>query len=155
MSAPARRDFPFTEFSMKKLAVWMFALLALIGAAPHALAQANLDIDTPGIAAVKNAMSARHARLAPAYAAGAVGLTRDGNVAVRDANALPLKDRGPVGALVQQENQDRASLYREIAKANNHPEWEGDIRNTFAQRWVQKAQAGWFYQDASGNWVKK
>jgi uncharacterized protein len=82
-------------------------------------------------------------------------LTRDGNVQVRDANALPLKDRAAVSGLVGQENQDRAALYREIAKANNHPEWEGDIRNTFAQRWVQKAQSGWYYQDPNGNWAKK
>jgi uncharacterized protein len=140
---------------MRKLFIVMVSLLALLDTVPRAFAQANLDIDTPAIAAIKNSMTARHAKLAPAYAAGAVGLTRDGNVAVRDANALPLKDRGPVGALVQQENQDRASLYREIAKANNHPEWENDIRNTFAQRWVQKAQPGWFYQDGGGNWTKK
>jgi len=27
--------------------------------------------------------------------------------------------------------------------------------NTFAQRWTQKAQSGWWYQDAGGAWKKK
>jgi uncharacterized protein len=123
--------------------------------APDTWAQANLDADTPAIQGIKNSMAQRHGKLAPAYQSGAVGLAKDGNIQVRDANALPLKDRAAVNALVAQENQDRAALYREIAKANNHPEWEGDIRNTFAQRFIQKAQPGWFYQDPSGNWAKK
>lgn len=130
-------------------------LLAFMLASWQALAQANLDVDTPAIKSIKDSMAARHAKLAPAYQSGAVGLTREGNVAVRDATALPLKDRAAVNSLVQQENQDRAALYKEIAKANNHPEWEAEIRNTFAQRFAQKAQAGWYYQDAGGGWVKK
>ena len=30
----------------------------------------------------------------------------------------------------------------EIARANGKPEWEGEIRNTFAQRWIEKASPG-------------
>jgi len=88
------------------------------------------------------------------YASGAVGLTRDGLVAVRDANAVPLKDRQAVNGLVSAENNDRNALYKEIASGNGHPEWEAEVRSTFAQRWVQKAQGGWWYQDAGG-WAKK
>ena len=100
-------------------------------------------------------MKARNGQLQGAYASGAVGFAKDGNIAVRDAAALPLKDRAAINGLVAQENQDRAALYKEIAKANNHPEWEGDIRATFAQRFAQKAQQGWYVQDGSGAWVKK
>ena len=46
------------------------------------------------------------------------------------------------------------SLYKEIANGNGHPEWEAEIRSTFAQKWMQKAQAGWFVQTNDG-WVKK
>jgi hypothetical protein len=46
-------------------------------------------------------------------------------------------------------------MYREIARANGHPEWEEEIRATFAQRWVQKAAPGWWYQNQSGAWVRK
>jgi len=82
-------------------------------------------------------------------------LTRDGNVEVRDSAAVPLAQRASVNALVAAENQDRAALYREIARANGKPEWEGDIRKTFAQRWIDRAQAGWYYQSAAGAWARK
>lgn len=128
-------------------------VVLLIGAAAHA--QTNLEINTPTIAALKNAMQQRHAQLAPHYASGAVGLTRDGRIAVRDANAVPLAQRQQVNALVAAENNDRGALYREIARANGHPEWEDEVRATFAQRWIDKAQGGWWVQGAGGNWVRK
>ena len=119
-----------------------------------ALAAADLEINAPAISSLKASMQARHGQLAAHYASGAVGLTRDGLVALRDANAVPLKDRQGVNALVSAENNDRNALYKEIASANGHPEWEAEVRSTFAQRWVQKAQGGWWYQDAGG-WAKK
>lgn len=129
--------------------------LAALGPAANALAQANLEINTPAIASLQRSMQSRHAQLAPLYASGAVGLTRDGNVALRDANAVPLAQRQQVNALVAAENQDRAALYREIARANGHPEWTADIRATFAQRWISRAQPGWYYQNPGGAWVRK
>ena len=135
--------------------VSLLSLIVLLVAANTSWAQVNLDVNTPGIAAITNSMKARNAQLQGAYQSGAVGFAKDGNVAVRDAGALPLKDRAAINGLVAQENQDRAALYKEIAKANSHPEWEGDIRNTFAQRFIQKAAAGWYVQDGSGAWVKK
>lgn len=53
-------------------------------------------------------------------------------------------------SIVVAENNDRNALYKEIAVANSHAEWEAEIRSTFAQRWVQKAQSSWWYQDANG-----
>lgn len=120
-----------------------------------AFAQGNLEINTPAISALKSAMQARHAQLAPHYESGAVGIARDGSIALRDANAVPLAQRQAVSGLIAAENNDRAALYREIARANGHPEWEGDVRNTFAQRWADKAQSGWYVQNASGQWSKK
>ena len=135
---------------MRTLFAFVFALLATA-----ALAQGNLEINTPAIAQAKSAMAARHAQLAPHYASGALGLARDATVQLRDANAIPLAQRGAVQAAVAAENADRAALYREIAKANGNPAWEADIRATFAQRWIDKAQPGWWVQNAQGAWVKK
>ena len=140
---------------MNKLMLKAMLLCATLLGAGQAAAQANLEINTPGIAAIQGSMQKRHGELAPLYVSGAVGLTRDGNVALRDPAAVPLAQRAAVNGLIAAENQDRASLYREIARANNHPEWEGDIRNTFGQRWIERAQAGWHYQNASGAWVRK
>jgi uncharacterized protein len=130
-------------------------LLVLLAAAGSAWAQANLDINTPAIAALQSSMQKRHTELAPLFGNGAVGLTRDGFVALRDANAVSLAQRPQVNALVAAENQDRTALYREIARANGKPEWENDIRNTFAQRWIDKAQGGWYYQNNAGAWTRK
>ena len=131
------------------------ATLLLVLAASLAHAQANIEVNTPAINALKKSMGERHGQLAPYYASGAVGITRDGGVALRDANAVPLPQRAAANSAVAAENADRGSLYKEIARANGKPEWEGEIRNTFAQRWIEKAQAGWYVQNAQGQWVKK
>jgi len=132
----------------------LYLAIAALLTAPAALAAADLEINTPAISALQSSMQARYTQLAGYYASGAVGLTRDGLVAVHDANAVPLAQRQGVNGLVAAENKDRNALYKEIATANGHPEWESEIRSTFAQRWIQKAQSGWWYQDAGG-WVKK
>lgn len=132
----------------------VFAFLLAL-ASTSAIAQGNLEINTPAITQAKSAMAARHAQLAPHYASGALGLGRDGTVQIRDANAIPLAQRGSVQAAVAAENADRAALYREIAKANGNPAWEADIRATFAQRWTDKAQPGWWVQNAQGAWQKR
>jgi uncharacterized protein len=120
-----------------------------------AQAQADLNIATPAVRQLTQSMETRHAQLKKYYDAGSIGLTRDGLVEVRDQNLVPLPERNAVRKLVSEENADRTNLYREIAAANGHPEWETDIRTTFAERWASKAAAGWYYQDASGAWKKK
>ena len=118
---------------------------------PAAHAQADLDISSPAIERITAQMSQRHDALRAWYQSGAVGQTRDGLVAVRDAKAIPLKDRNEVNNLVAKENLDRNALYREIALANQHPEWEADIRATFARRWATRAaQEGWWYEGGGG-----
>lgn len=120
-----------------------------------ARAQADLNVATPAIRQLTQSMESRHAQLKKYYDSGAVGLTRDGLVQVRDQNLVPLPERNAVRKLVADENADRANLYREIAEANGHPEWETDIRATFAERWASKASPGWYVQDAAGNWKRK
>jgi uncharacterized protein YdbL (DUF1318 family) len=142
---------------MRKLLLGFVMVTSLFVAFGSNFAQAvvaDLEINTPAISAIKASMQERHGQLLPHYNSGAVGLTKDGLVAVRDATAVPLKDRGGINSLVAAENADRNKLYKEIAAGNGHPEWEGDIKQTFAGRWVDKAQAGWYYQ-SGGDWVKK
>jgi uncharacterized protein len=137
-------------FLLRLILLMLLSLMPLSG-----YTQANIEIDTPAIASLKQSMQQRHKQLEPYYTGGAVGLTRDGLIAMRDANAVPLAARQPVNALIAAENQDRNALYREIARANSHPEWEGDIRSTFGQRWIELARPGWWYQNTSGSWVRK
>jgi uncharacterized protein YdbL (DUF1318 family) len=131
------------------------ALEMLIPAA-QAQASANLDISSPEIRAVTASMQQRFGQLEKYFTAGAVGLTADGLIEVRDQNAAPLAERAVVKRLVAEDNADRKTLYAEMAKANGHPEWEADIRKTFARRWVERgAKPGWYYQDAGGSWAQK
>lgn len=119
-------------------------------------AQANLDIDAPAVRAVQQRMSERFSSTLEAhFNSGAIGLTNDGLVALRDASAVPLPARAKLNAAIAEENKDRNAVYREIAVANGHPEWEAEIRQTFARRWVDRAREGWYYQDANDAWLRK
>jgi len=138
---------------MRKI-ITSFIILVTLFSAGWANSAPDLDINTPALNALKASMQGRHGQLSPHYNSGAIGLTNDGMIAVRDATAVPLKDRQSINGLVAAENADRAALYKEIANANKHPEWEGGIRDSFAGRWIDKAQSGWWYQGAGG-WAKK
>ncbi len=131
-------------------------LLEALVPAAQAQSNANIDISSPEIRAITASMQARFEQLQKYFASGAVGLTANGLIEVRDQAGVPLAERALVKRLVAEDNKDRATLYAEIAKANGHPEWEADIRAIFARRWVDRgAQPGWYYQDASGAWKQK
>ena len=117
-------------------------------------AEPNININSPAITALQAQMKARHDNLKPYYDNGAIGLTDDGLVTMHDAKAISLKDRNKVNGLLAEENKDRKALYAEIARANGHPEWQDDIQNTFAKRWISNAAKGWRYQQG-GNWKQK
>ncbi len=133
-----------------------FDPLMLIGISPaYAQSQPDFNIQTPAITAIQSRMEQRFdSALRPHFESGALGFTEDGLVVVRDAAALALKDRVPVNTAVADENRDRKAVYREIAVANGHPEWEGQIRSVFAKQWVDSARGGWWYQ-RGGAWKQK
>ena len=90
----------------------------------------------------------------PYLDSGAIGLADSGLLEIRDRNLVPLKERNGVLQLVAAQNNDWNALYAEIARLNGHPEWQDNIRRTFAQRWVAKADAGWYYREG-GTWKQK
>ncbi len=118
--------------------------------------QPDLDINTPQINDIKARMVRRQRdSLEALFDAGAIGFSDDGLVAVRDRSAVPLNQRRSLESTVADENRDRKAVYREIAVANGHPEWEADVQKTFARQWVRNARKGWYYQDSGGTWVTK
>jgi uncharacterized protein len=146
-----------TDFELEAAeSLQLVALSVLDFIIPPARAQgADFDIETPEIRALTASMNARHRQLKPSYDSGAIGLTADGLVDIRDRNLVPLAERNAIRQLVDAENRDRNALYKAIALANGHPEWEADIRKTFAQRWVSRAESGWWYRTAAGSWEQK
>ncbi len=131
--------------------------LSLLGISPaYAQSAPDITISTPAIQAIQSRMAARFdSDLRAGFDSGALGFTRDGLVVVRDAAKLQLKDRVAVNAAVADDNRDRKAVYREVAVANGHPEWEAQIRGVFARQWIDSAHRGWWYQDASGGWKQK
>lgn len=131
-------------------------LLDLLIPAAQAAEAPDVRIQTPATEAIRGRMQARFkATLNALLDSGAVGFTHDGLVALHDAAKIPLSQRAQANAAVADENRDRNALYREVARANNHPEWESQIRATFARGWIERAHAGWYYQDAAGAWKRK
>jgi uncharacterized protein YdbL (DUF1318 family) len=131
-------------------------LLDLLVPAAYAADTPNIRIQTSTTEAISERSRERFlGLLGTLFDSGAAGFTNDGMVVMRDAAKVPLSQRAQASATVADENRDRMALYREIANANNHPEWEPQIRTTFAKGWIEKARAGWYYQDAAGAWQRK
>jgi uncharacterized protein YdbL (DUF1318 family) len=121
-----------------------------------AYAQLNVDISTPAIRALKASMQTRFPQLKPFYDKGAVGENNNGFIEARGAAGLNLQEQGRLNQLVDQENKDRTSLYREIMSANKFgPEALPQIQKIFANSWRGQSQAGWWIQNDAGQWVKK
>ncbi len=116
----------------------------------------DINLKTPSIQAIQARMAGRfQQQLVAHFDSGALGFGKDGMIVVREPGKLGLKDRAAVNQAVADDNRDRAAVYREIAVANGHAEWEQQIRETFARQWVSSARSGWWYQDASGAWKQK
>jgi len=121
-----------------------------------AYAEVNINISSPAIVEITNRMKARYDNNLKTYLDnGVIGFTNQGFIEILNAKSLGLKDRQKIKKLVADENRDRKALYRELAVANGHPDWEQAIQNVFVKTWKDKAHTGWKYQDADGVWQTK
>jgi uncharacterized protein YdbL (DUF1318 family) len=163
-SAPVPQSPPQSNYMPPRSQADPNILVAVIGGVLYALvpgahaqdAEAAINMSTPAVNRIKQSMKARFGELEKFLASGAVGLTKDGMLAVRDLNAVALPDRATVKRLVSEDNSDRAQLYSEIARASNHPEWENQIRGAWSRTFVREVmKTGWYYQDEGGAWKQK
>lgn len=131
--------------------------LSLVGiGTAHAQDEPDITIKTPAIQAIQSRMASRfESQLRPHFDSGALGFANDGTIDVRDAAAIPLPQRVPVNQAVSEQNRDAKAVYREIAVANKHSEWEQQIRAVFTRQWADSARPGWWVQDAGGGWRQK
>jgi uncharacterized protein YdbL (DUF1318 family) len=134
---------------------YAMSLLDILIPPAEAAGMGKFSADTPAVRKLQATMKKRHGQLKAFYKSGAIGFTRDAQVGIRDLKVVPLKQRGQLKNLVSAENEDRNALYKEIARANGHPEWEKDVRETFAKTWIDNAAKGWWYQNAKGAWLVK
>jgi uncharacterized protein YdbL (DUF1318 family) len=125
-------------------------------ASPAYAQEADINVSTAAIRALKESMKARSEGLKPFLRAGHVGIGHDGLLVVRDLAGVPLRNQAAVRRLVKAENRDRKSLYVEIAKANNFGnERVADIEAIFAETWIDKAEKGWWVQKTDQSWVQR
>lgn len=118
--------------------------------------QPDFKINTPQINTIKSRMAARQKQQLNAwFDSGAIGFTDDGLVTVRDRSAVSLSERRNLESVVADENRDRKAVYREIAVANGHPDWEQQIQQTWSEEWIRNARPGWYYQQSNGSWKQK
>ncbi len=134
-----------------------FDPLMLLGiSTAYAQSTPDITIKTPAIQAIQSRMASRFdGSLRKHFDSGALGFGNNGEISVRDASQIALGERVAVNQAVADQNRDAKAVYREIAVANNHPEWEGQIRSVFARQWADSARGGWWYQDAGGAWKQK
>lgn len=130
-------------------------LLVTVGFVGRTLAAEALDVSTPAIVTIKRSIAQRFLALEPHLQAGFIGLTHDGLLAPHQLNRADAATRATIARLIEDDNKDRAALYREIARANGHPEWEHDLRITFGRRFIERSPRGWYHRDAGGLWHQK
>lgn len=115
----------------------------------------DFDISTAAIASLTKSLANRFNQLRPYLDAGVIGLTDDGSVALRESSTIDINALRVLDAVIVEENKDRATLYREVARANRRPEWASDLSATFGRRWISRMPAGWFYRNDKGQWMRK
>lgn len=122
----------------------------------EACAQINIDVSTPAIRSLKQALRDNFSQLKPLYDKGAIGENNMGLVEQRDTGSLNLKEKADLSRFVGQENNNRSALYSEIMRANK---LGGDslpkIQRLFANSWRAKSYPGWWIQNDQGGWEKK
>ena len=116
----------------------------------------DVNVSTAAIRALKEAMKTRAEQLKPYLNQGQLGIGNDGMLVVRSLEGVALREQATARRLIEVENADRKTLYREIAQANKFgDERVGDIQRIFADTWIDKAEKGWWVQKQDGTWAKK
>jgi uncharacterized protein len=116
----------------------------------------------PEVLKAYDEMSRRLPRLNALFASGAVGLTNQGLVSVREKAKVAAQDEN----LLSAENQSRKTLVMSMAKAilklNKQKESKaaldlvlGKAAATYADTKREAAQPGWWVQFENGRWVQK
>jgi uncharacterized protein YdbL (DUF1318 family) len=140
---------------MNRNLVWTLLLAVCTGALWAQ--EPNLNVNTPAVRTLKEAMDARAATMAKFKDAGQIGEGRDGLLAVRTMEGLGLGDKKGLEDLIAAENADRRALYKEILTANGLTDAEaGRVMAQAARARYAAAAPGHYVQDMqTGAWVQK
>ncbi len=116
----------------------------------------DLNLTTPAIRKVIDAMKVRNPKILHFKDKGNIGETNDGMLVIRDMSTLSGEDIRTIKRLLRAENSDRETLYKELAAANKIKLSEiKRIKTIFAKTRRAKAKSGHWFQNEKGKWVKK
>ena len=116
----------------------------------------DLDLTTPAIRKLIDSMKARNTEIMNFKDKGVIGETNDGMLAIRDMNDLGGEEIRTVKRLLRAENNDRETLYKELATANKISLSEiNRIKTVFAKARISKAKPGHWHHDENGKWTQK
>lgn len=141
--------------SARRWRLLLTGLWLIAAGAFGAEAEFQFNVQSPSVMSIRKSIADRYLILKEHFQAGAIGFTHDGLIALREPGSIPQDVRARVELLVVEENKDRSTLYREIARANGRPDWESQFRAVFAARWIHRAPVGWYYREADGRWLQK
>ncbi len=85
----------------------------------YAFADEVTEVSNPTIRALKEQMKTRFAQIKPYFLKGRLNEGDDGYVILKSTEGLGLKETRDLKNLVSAENEDRRTLYEEVAKALN------------------------------------
>jgi uncharacterized protein YdbL (DUF1318 family) len=101
-----------------------------------AWAQDATTVSNPTIRALKDTLKELYVQLLPFLKKGTVKEGDDGYVILGETPGLGLKEKRDLKNLVDATNQNRTSLYQEVAKALKiDPSQVGKVGETFAKEW--------------------
>jgi hypothetical protein len=108
---------------------------------PVVWAEEATEVSNATIRALKEKIIARHIQWKPYFGKGMIKEGDDGYVRVAHTDGLNLKQKSELKKLVKAENEDRKSLYEEVAKALKvnpiTPEQIDKIARIFAEEWQE------------------
>ena len=102
----------------------------------NAFADEITEVSNPTIRALKDRMKTRFAEMKPYYLNGMLNEGDDGYVTIKSTEGLGLKQTRDLKNFVSAENEDRRTLYEEVAKALNiDPGQIEQVAEIFAREW--------------------
>ncbi len=121
--------------NLKNYSFKMEDLSKLFCTAAHAAEEVR-EVSNPTIRALKERMKSRYAQMKPYYQKGLLKEGDDGFVSIKNTSGLGLKEKRDLQNLVTADNEDRRSLYQEVAKALKIDPGQIDrIAEIFAKEW--------------------
>ncbi len=122
----------------------------------EAFAEFSVHADTPKAKAIKDKIREKVPEIKAKKKAGLIGEAKNGYLKVRGDEALQPIEKKKLEAFVDEENDLRKDLYKEVLKANHMGRSDlAKVEESFSRSFQRVSPSGTWIEDAKGNWTKK